>query len=94
MVDSTPGSRVSDSPQANGSMRSLEELISNTDKYLTRAIKCHDVLQTDLEQLRSDYKEVCLLILTLTSTLMKLYRERMTWRKQELNCRTRSDNAN
>jgi hypothetical protein len=62
MVDSTSGSRESDSAQANGSMRSLEELISNTDKYLTRAIKSHDVLQTDLEQLRSDYKEVCLLI--------------------------------
>lgn len=51
-------SRASDTVRADDFLRSMEELFSDADKELARAITNHDILQTDLRQLRYDFKEV------------------------------------
>jgi hypothetical protein len=59
VIVSNTRSRVSDTPRADDFAHSMDELFSEADKELARAITNHDVLQTDLRQLTCDFKEVC-----------------------------------
>lgn len=56
---SSPAPRQTENFQADGIAQSLQELVSEADKDLTRAVSNHDTLQDGLNLLVSDFKEVC-----------------------------------
>lgn len=52
--------RATDAPQIENLVCSLEELVSEADRDLTRATSSHEVLQTDLQHMVVDFQEVFL----------------------------------
>lgn len=96
-----PGSpaplRSSDSFPAEGIARSLQELVSEADKDLSRAISNHGTLQDDLKLLAADFKEVGELFHNLESNWgsnISYTRSHRISRGQESNFRIPSASAN
>jgi hypothetical protein len=57
-LPSSPALRTTDSFPAEDIAKSLQELVCEAEKDLTRAISNHETLQDDLKLLAADFKEV------------------------------------